>query len=269
MSRFVRFAHRGTPRYGVVDDTDISLIEPHPFGAWERTGDRIDVAGLRLLAPVIPTKVVCAGRNFTDHAAEMGSTVSEEPVLFLKPSSAVIGPGEPIVYPTGLTEEVHHEAELAVVVGRTLTRATPSEAAEAVLGYTAANDVTARDLQRREDQWTRAKGFDTFLPLGPSISTDLDPSDARVTCSVDGEVRQDGTTRALVMDVPTLLSTISQVMTLLPTDVVLTGTPAGVGPIHPGDVVEVTVAGVGSLVNPVVDRLRGADAGVEVRKDAR
>lgn len=254
MSRFVRFAHQGQPRYGVVDEAQIALIDPHPFGRWERTGDTVELAGLKLLAPVIPTKVVCVGRNYADHAAEMGGDVPAEPLLFLKPSSAVIGPGEPIVYPTGMTEEVHHEAELAVVVGRTLARATPAEAAEAILGYTAANDVTARDLQRRDGQWARAKGFDTFLPLGPSIATDLDLADVRVSCRVDGDLRQDGTTKDLVFDVPTLLSTISQVMTLLPTDVVLTGTPAGVGPIHPGEVVEVAVDGVGSLVNPVVDR---------------
>ena len=255
MSRFVRFAHQGTPRYGVVDDARISIIDPHPFTArWERTGEQVELAGLRLLAPVIPTKVVCVGRNYADHAAEMGGEVPAQPLLFLKPSSAVIGPGEAIQYPTGMTDEVHHEAELAVVLGRTLQRATPEEASDAILGYTAANDVTARDLQRRDDQWTRAKGFDTFLPLGPSIATDLDLTDTRVMCRVDGVVRQDGTTRDMVLDVATLLATISQVMTLLPTDVVLTGTPAGVGPITPGDVVEVDVAGVGSLVNPVVAR---------------
>jgi 2-keto-4-pentenoate hydratase/2-oxohepta-3-ene-1,7-dioic acid hydratase in catechol pathway len=253
-TRFVRFVHGGSPHFGVVDDDHIAVIDPHPFGAWERTGERVELAGLKLLAPVIPTKVVCVGKNYADHAAEMGGEVPTEPLLFLKPSSAVIGPGEPIVIPTDLTSEVHHEAELAVVIGRTLSRATPDQAADAVLGYTAANDVTARDLQRRDGQWTRAKGFDTFLPLGPSIAAGLDIGDIRVSCRVDGVVRQDGTTRDLVFDVPTLLSTISQVMTLLPTDVVLTGTPAGVGPIEPGNVVEVAVEGIGSLVNPVVAR---------------
>lgn len=256
MSRFVRFVHQGMPRYGVVDEARVSLIDPHPFGRWERTGEQVDLAGMKLLAPVIPTKVVCVGKNYADHAAEMGGEVPVEPLLFLKPSSAVIGPGEAIQYPTGLTEEVHHEAEVAVVVGRTLQRATPEEAAEAILGYTAANDVTARDLQRQDDQWTRAKGFDTFLPLGPSIATEADSHDLQVVCRVDGVVRQDGTTKDLIVDPATLLSTISQVMTLLPTDVVLTGTPAGVGPIHPGNVVEVEVSGVGSLVNPVVERPR-------------
>ena len=255
MSRFVRFAHQGQPRYGVVDDARIELIDPHPFTPrWERTGEYVDLAGLRLLAPVIPTKVICVGKNYAGHAAEMGGEVPSDPLFFLKPSSSVIGPNEPIQVPTDLTEEVHHEAELAVVVGSTIQRATPDEAAEGILGYTAANDVTARDWQRREDQWFRAKAFDTFLPLGPSIATDLDLADTAVVCRVDGAVRQDGSTRDLVVDVPTLLAQISQVTTLLPTDVVLTGTPAGVGPIEPGDVVEVEVGGVGSLVNPVVAR---------------
>ncbi len=255
MSRFVRFSHQGQPRYGIVDDARIAVIDPHPFTPrWERTGEHVELAGLRLLAPVIPTKVVCVGKNYADHAAEMGGEVPAEPLLFLKPSSAVIGPGESIQYPTGMTDEVHHEAELAVVIGNTLQRATPERAADAILGYTAANDVTARDLQRRDDQWTRAKGFDTFLPLGPSIATDLDLADTPVVCRVDGIVRQEGSTKDLVVDVPTLLATISHVMTLLPTDVVLTGTPAGVGPIHPGNVVEVEVGGIGSLVNPVVAR---------------
>lgn len=254
MTRFVRFAGPAGPRYGIVDDAAIEVIDPHPFGRYDRTGERVPLAGLRLLAPVIPTKVVCVGKNYADHAAEMGGEVPAEPLLFLKPSSAVIGPGEPIEIPTHLTSEVHHEAELAVVVGRTLRRASPEEAAAAVLGYTAANDVTARDLQRRDGQWTRAKGFDTFLPLGPAIATDLDPSNLSVICRVDGIVRQDGTTADLVTDVAHLLAHISEVMTLLPTDVVLTGTPAGVGPIRPGQTVEVDIAGIGSLVNPVVER---------------
>lgn len=252
--RFVRFVHDGTPSYGVVDGSIIAVIDPHPFGTWERTGQTVDLAGLRLLAPVIPTKVVCVGGNYADHAAEMGTPVPAEPLLFLKPSSAVIGPGEAIQYPTRITSEVHHEGEMAVVVGRTLRRATPAQAAEAVLGITAANDVTARDLQRSDGQWSRAKGFDTFLPLGPSIATGVDLADVRVICRVDGVLRQDGTTADLVFDVPTLLAHISQVMTLLPTDVVLTGTPSGVGPIVSGNVVEVEVSGVGSLVNPVVAR---------------
>lgn len=254
MARIVRFADGGTPRYGIVEGTEVQVIEPHPFTRHGPTGESVPLEGLRLLAPVIPSKIVCVGRNYRDHAAELDNEVPTEPLLFLKPSSSVIGPGEPIRYPMGLTSEVHHEAELAVVIGSLLSQVTPSEARRGIYGFTAANDVTARDLQRAEDQWTRAKGFDSFCPLGPAISTDVDPADLRVRCLVDGEVRQDGSTADLVFDVPTLVSYISQVMTLLPSDVILTGTPAGVGPIEPGQRVRVEIDGIGVLENPVVER---------------
>jgi 2-keto-4-pentenoate hydratase/2-oxohepta-3-ene-1,7-dioic acid hydratase in catechol pathway len=253
-TRVVRVQHAGTPRYGVLDGTEVALIDPHPFSPYRMTGDRLPVQGLQLLAPVIPSKVVCVGKNYRDHAAEMGGEVPDQPLLFLKPSSSVIGPGEPIRLPTDVSDEVHHEAELAVVVGALLQRVSPEQAAAGVLGYTCANDVTARDLQRTEGQWFRAKGFDSFCPLGPAIATGIDASDLRVRCLVDGEVRQDGTTADLVWDVPTLLSEISQVTTLLPSDVVLTGTPAGVGPLAPGQRVRVEIDGIGVLDNPVVDR---------------
>lgn len=252
--RFVRHAAPEGPRFGVVEHDGVRAIDGHPFGEWQPTGEQVPLDTLRLLAPIIPTKVVGVGRNYADHAAEMGGDVPDAPLLFLKPSSAIVGPGDAIMYPTELTSEVHHEAELAVVVGRQLSRATPDEAAAGILGYTAANDVTARDLQRAEPQWTRGKGMDTFLPLGPAIATDLDLSDTRVVGRVNGEIRQDGNTADLVFDVAHLLSYISQAMTLLPTDIVLTGTPAGVGPVVPGDAVEVEIAGIGSLVNPVVER---------------
>lgn len=254
MTRFVRYAMPDGPRFGVVDETGVRAIDGHPFGNWTDTGEQVALDTLRLLAPMIPTKVIAVGRNYADHAAEMGGDLPEQPLLFFKPTSAIVGPGDPVRIPTDLTSEVHHEAEVAVVVSRQLSRATPAEAAEAVLGVTAANDVTARDLQRAEPQWTRGKGIDTFLPLGPAIATGLDLDDLRVVARVNGEVRQDGTTADLVFDVPTLLSFISQAITLLPTDIVLTGTPAGVGPIVPGDTVEVEVDGVGSLVNPVIAR---------------
>ncbi len=254
MTRFVRYATSDGPRFGVVDDQGVRAIEGHPFGGWEDTGQQVPLDTLRLLAPMIPTKVVAVGRNYADHAAELGGDVPEEPLLFFKPTSTIVGPGDPVQIPTELTQEVHHEAEVAVVVSRQLSRATPEEAAEAILGVTAANDVTARDLQRAEPQWARAKGIDTFLPLGPAVATGLDLDAVRVVGRVNGEVRQDGTTADLVFDIPTLLSFISQAITLLPTDIVLTGTPAGVGPIVPGDTVEVEVEGVGSLVNPVIAR---------------
>lgn len=257
MPRYVRVATEDGPRFGVVDGAEVALLDGHPFSDVTRSGERVGMEGLRLLAPVIPTKVVAVGRNYAAHAEELGNTVAaqdEMPLLFLKPSSSVIGPGEPIQLPSDLSEEVHHEAELAVVVGRILSRATPDEAAEAVFGYTCGNDVTARDIQRTEAQWFRAKGFDTFCPLGPAIATDLDASDLRVRCLVDGEVRQDGTTADMLLGVPELLAEISQVMTLLPSDVVLTGTPAGVGPLHAGETVGVEIDGIGALLNPVVDR---------------
>ena len=256
MARVVRFASETGPRYGLVQDREVAVIEPHPFAAHHPTGETVPLEGLQLLAPVIPSKIVCVGRNYRDHAAEMGGDVPAEPLLFTKPATAVIGPGQPIRYPSDLTSEVHHEAELAVVIGALLSQVTPEEAKLGIYGFTAANDVTARDLQRSDGQWTRAKGFDTFCPLGPAISTDIDPHDVGIRCSVNGEVRQDGTTRDLVFDVPTLVSYISQVMTLLPTDVILTGTPAGVGPIVPGDVVRVEIDGIGALENPVVERRR-------------
>ena len=254
MARIVRFADGETPRYGILEGTEVQVIEPHPFTRHGPTGEIVPLEGLRLLAPVIPSKIVCVGRNYREHAAELDHEVPSEPLLFLKPSSAVIGPGDAIRYPTGLTSEVHHEAELAVVIGSLLSQVTPSQAKRGIYGFTAANDVTARDLQRSEDQWTRAKGFDSFCPLGPAISTDVDPADLRVRCLVDGEVRQDGSTADLVFDVPTLVSYISQVMTLLPSDVILTGTPAGVGPIEPGQRVRVEIDGIGALENPVVER---------------
>jgi 2-keto-4-pentenoate hydratase/2-oxohepta-3-ene-1,7-dioic acid hydratase in catechol pathway len=216
------------------------------------TGETIPLSDARLVAPVLPrSKVVGVGRNYREHAAELGNEVPEEPLLFLKPNTAVIGPGEPIVLPHQ-SEDVHHEAELAVVIGR-ICRDVPLERVpEVILGYTCANDVTARDLQKRDGQWARAKGFDSFCPLGPWIETDLDPTDLEITCSVGLQLRQSGRTSQMIHDVPTLVSYISAAFTLLPGDVVLTGTPAGVGPIVDGDDVTVSVEGIGELTNRVV-----------------
>ncbi|MBW3619090.1 MAG: fumarylacetoacetate hydrolase family protein [Actinobacteria bacterium] len=243
----------------MVDGGEVAVLEPHPFGPHGPTGETVPLEGLQLLAPVIPSKIVCVGRNYVDHAAELGNEVPAEPLLFTKPATSVIGPGQRILYPADLSDEVHHEAELAVVIGAILSRVSPAEARRGIYGFTAANDVTARDLQRSDGQWTRAKGFDTFCPLGPAIATDIDPHDVGVRCLVNGDLRQDGTTRDLVFDVPTLVSYISQAMTLLPTDVVLTGTPAGVGPLVPGDTVRVEIDGIGALENTVVERSRTVD----------
>ena len=239
--------------YGVVEGEAVALLSSHPFGAFEPDGRVLPLADVRLVAPVLPSKIVAVAKNYADHAREMGGEVPAAPMIFLKPSTSVIGPGEPIALPWQ-SEQVEHEAELAVVIGR-LCRDVPEErVAEVVLGYTCANDVTARDLQRTDGQWGRAKGFDTFCPLGPWIETDLDTDDAAITCRVDGDVRQSGSTGDMVRDVAELVSWVSSVMTLLPGDVILTGTPAGVGPLRAGDEVSVTIDGIGTLTNPVIDR---------------
>jgi 2-keto-4-pentenoate hydratase/2-oxohepta-3-ene-1,7-dioic acid hydratase in catechol pathway len=214
-------------------------------------GSTMSLSQVTLLAPVQPSKVVCVGRNYRAHARELGNEVPAEPLIFLKPPSAVVGPEEGIRCPED-SREVHHEGEIAVVVGRTLSRATPAEARLAVFGCTCLNDVTARDIQRAEKQFTRAKGFDTFCPIGPVVESALDPLDLTVVCRVNGAERQRGHTREMAFDPYFLLSWISRVMTLLPGDVVATGTPEGVGVLRPGDRVEVEVSGVGVLGNPVV-----------------
>lgn len=256
MARVVRFSHPGspTPAYGVVDEGRIEVIEPHPFTVHRRTGRTYAIEEVRLLAPVLPSKIVAVGKNYLDHVAEMGGEAPPDPLLFLKPSTAVIGPFDAIRIPAELTDEVHHEGELAVVIGRLVSQLTPEQARDAIYGFTIGNDVTARDLQRREGQWTRAKGMDTFCPLGPAISTDVDPFDAHIRVTVDGELRQDGSTAEMVRDVLQLVAYVSQAMTLLPGDVVLTGTPSGVGPIVPGQTVRVEIEGIGVLENPVEAR---------------
>jgi len=229
----------------------VAEIEGHPFGQLRFSGQRWALADVRLLSPILPSKVVCVGRNYAEHAAESGSEVPAEPLLFLKPSTSVIGPQDTIRLPTQ-SQRVEHEAELAVVIGAPgARRVDRAGAAQAIFGYTCANDVTARDLQRSDGQWTRAKGFDSFCPLGPWIVTGLGASDLEVRCEVGEEVRQLGRTRDMVFDPATLISYISHVMTLLPGDVVLTGTPAGVSALADGDTVTVTIEGIGALVNRV------------------
>jgi 2-keto-4-pentenoate hydratase/2-oxohepta-3-ene-1,7-dioic acid hydratase in catechol pathway len=236
----------------VVEGETVVAIDGHPFGEINRTDQRWAVADVRLLSPILPSKVVCVGRNYAEHAAEHGSEVPKEPLLFLKPSTSVIGPHDAIRLPPQ-SKQVEHEAELAVVIGASgARRLDRSAASSAIFGYTCANDVTARDLQRSDGQWTRAKGFDSFCPLGPWIDTSVDVSDAEVRCEVNEEVRQLGRTKDLVFDVPTLISYVSHIMTLLPGDVILTGTPAGVSPLHSGDVVTVRIEGLGELRNPVL-----------------
>jgi 2-keto-4-pentenoate hydratase/2-oxohepta-3-ene-1,7-dioic acid hydratase in catechol pathway len=236
-----------------VGSLTVAEIDKIPFEEVRYTGKRWALPDVRLLAPIFSSKVVCVGRNYAEHAAELGNEVPKEPLIFLKPSTSVIGPNDAIRLPPQ-SKQVEHEAELAVVIGvgpgpaRRLDRAA---AEKVIFGYTCANDVTARDLQKADVQFTRAKGFDSFCPLGPWITTGLDVSDLEVRCEVSDEVRQIGRTKDLVFDIPTLVSYVSHVMTLLPGDVILTGTPAGVGPLTAGDTVTVRIEGIGELTNPV------------------
>jgi 2-keto-4-pentenoate hydratase/2-oxohepta-3-ene-1,7-dioic acid hydratase in catechol pathway len=259
--RIARFTNGEDPRYAVVEgeagSETLAVISGDPlFQTVQLTGERIplDGDGVRLLAPVIPrSKVVAVGRNYAEHAAEMGNEVPKEPLLFFKPNTSVIGPGDPIVLPSQ-SSNVHFEGELAIVIGRLCKDVPPERVSEVVLGYTIANDVTARDLQKLDGQWARAKGFDTFCPLGPYLVTDIDPSDLRLTTKVNGKTLQDGRTSQLIHDITAIVTYVTAAFTLLPGDVILTGTPAGVGPIVEGDRVEVEIEGMGVLSNPVVGR---------------
>jgi 2-keto-4-pentenoate hydratase/2-oxohepta-3-ene-1,7-dioic acid hydratase in catechol pathway len=218
------------------------------------TGERAALEEVRLLAPVIPrSKVIGIGKNYAEHAREMGGEAPAEPLMFLIPNTAVVGPDDPVVMPAA-TSEVHYEGELAVVIGRICKDVPVERVRDVVFGYTCANDVTARDLQRSDGQWARAKGFDTFCPLGPWVETDLDTSALRITTRRDGEVVQDGTTADMIHSVADLVCYVSKAFTLLPGDVILTGTPAGVGPVASGQRVEVEVEGIGTLANPFVRR---------------
>jgi 2-keto-4-pentenoate hydratase/2-oxohepta-3-ene-1,7-dioic acid hydratase in catechol pathway len=228
------------------------LLEGQPFGEYRRLEAVIPLKAVKLLAPIVPGKIICIGRNYEDHAHEMGVEVGEIPILFMKPPSSVIGPGAPIVYPPQ-SRQVEHEGELAVVIGKKGRWILPENAGQHILGYTIANDVTARDLQRRDGQWTRGKGFDTFCPMGPWIETELDAVDVLITVKVNNELRQMASSHEMVFTIQQLIAFISSVMTLEAGDVILTGTPAGTGPLNPGDLVEVNIEGIGTLQNPIVE----------------
>ncbi len=251
--RLVRFRYGDRIATGAIDQgsDDIRILRGTFFEDPVPTGEQVPLADVRLLAPVLPSKLVCVGKNYAAHAAEFGMTVPDEPLLFLKPSTAVIGPGDPIQL-LPISNRVDYEGELAVVIGRIARGVRAEDAYGYILGYTCANDVTLRDLQHTNDQWTRAKGFDGSCPLGPWIQTVLDPIDLRVETRLNGEIRQGAQTSDMVFGVATLVEYITQFMTLLPGDVLLTGTPEGVGRLAAGDVVEVEVEGVGTLLNPVV-----------------
>lgn len=246
-------------RWGLlVDDLVYSLLRAPYLGLDKDDEYRPAVSGapyrlaeVQLLAPVTPTKIACVGRNYAEHAAELGNEVPSEPLIFLKPPTTVIGPGDAVVYP-GISERVDHEGELGVVIGRRCRNVSEADAHRCIFGYTVANDVTARDLQKKDGQWTRAKGFDTFAPVGPWIDTTFDPTNRTLRCLVNGAVRQQSTTALMVYSIPRIIAHVSRFMTLEPGDLILTGTPSGIGPVQPGDVMTVEIEGLGSISNPVV-----------------
>ncbi|KSU57701.1 DUF2437 domain-containing protein [Gordonia sp. JH63] len=238
---------------GDGDDAVVKEIAEHPFGTPTFTGRSWKLADVRVLAPILASKVICIGKNYAAHAAEMGGEAPADPVIFLKPNTSIIGPEVPIVRPPS-SQRVDYEGELAAVIGRPCKDVKAAQAKDVILGYTVANDVTARDHQQADGQWTRGKGYDTFCPLGPWIDTSLDPSDVELVTELDGEVKQRTRTSLMLHDVGEIVEWISRVMTLLPGDVILTGTPEGVGPMVAGQRISVTVDGIGTLSNPVVDK---------------
>ncbi|MTE22932.1 fumarylacetoacetate hydrolase family protein [Microbacterium sp. ZXX196] len=252
--KIARFSHKDAIRFGIVDGTELVVLAGDPMLAgFDTTGERVSLGDVALLAPVIPrSKVVCVGRNYRAHAEELGNDVPAEPLLFFKPNTSVIGPGDSIVRPPQ-TNDTQWEGELAVVIGSIAKNVPAADAHQVIFGYTVANDVTARDLQGPDRQWARAKGMDTFCPLGPAIETDLDLASEQIITRVNGEERQRGSFSDLIFSIPEIIEYVSAAFTLLPGDVILTGTPEGVGPFVAGDVVEVEVPGIGVLRNPARD----------------
>jgi 2-keto-4-pentenoate hydratase/2-oxohepta-3-ene-1,7-dioic acid hydratase in catechol pathway len=260
--RIARFVHDGSIAWGVVEgppgagseapfeSLTVAAIKDHPMGPIEFTGHRFAINDVRLLAPILPSKVIAIGRNYAAHAAELGNDLPERPLIFLKPSTSVIGTQDVIRLPAD-SDQVEHEAELALVIGRVAKDLPRERALSAVFGYTCANDVTARDQQRQDGQFTRAKGYDSFCPIGPWIETVFDPSAVRVRALVNGQTKQDGNTKDMIFDIATIVSFMSHVMTLVPGDIILTGTPEGVSRIVDGDTVRVVIDGIGELINPV------------------
>lgn len=246
-----RFLAGDAARWGVMGRNDVEELLPDPFGPYALTGLRWPLKKIRLLPPAQPTKIVAVGVNYADHAKEFKKTPGREPLIFLKPPSAVIGPGDPIRRPA-VSRQVDFEGELALVVGRRARHVSPAHAGRFILGHTLMNDVTARDLQRSDGQWSRAKGFDTFAPLGPWIVTGLPPKNLRIQTLVNGRLRQSSPLSRMIFPIPRLIAFITQAMTLEPGDVISTGTPAGVGPLKRGDRVEVRARGLGALSNPVL-----------------
>jgi len=250
--RIVRYQTKNDPaRYGWLLENKIGSIEGDIFGEYRRLEADTPLGEVKLLAPAQPSKILCIGRNYAEHAREQEAEVPRVPLLFLKPPSAILNPGEPIVLPRQ-SQQVEHEAELVVVVGKRGRNITTDESHDFIFGYTVGNDVTARDLQKTDGQWSRAKGFDTFCPFGPWIDTEFDPSDAIITCKVSGQPRQMASSRDMIFNVNELIAYLSSIMTLEPGDIIFTGTPSGTGALQPGDIVEVEIEGLGKLINPVI-----------------
>ena len=250
--KIARFRLNDELLFGIVDGPELVVLKGHPLvNNYETTGQRVPLKEVKLLAPTMPSKVVCIGKNFAAHAAEIGEDVPEEPLIFLKPNSAIVGPGDAIVIPK-LSKQIELEAELVIVIGEMTKDVSLEDAMSKVWGFTIANDVTARDLQFSDGQWARSKAFDTFCPLGPWIETEFVPEDQIIESRVNGEVRQHASLSEMIHNVPAIINHVSEVMTLLPGDIILTGTPAGIGLIQAGEIIECEVEGIGTLVSPVI-----------------
>lgn len=250
--RVARFSLNGEPRFGILDGPELVVLKGHPLvHGYDTTGERIALKEVKLLAPTIPSKIVCIGKNYADHAKELGIAPNDEPTIFFKPSSSIIGPGDSIVLPKQ-SNQVELEIELAIVIGQITKNVSEAAALEHVWGFTIANDVTARDLQFTDDQWARSKAFDTFCPIGPWIETEFFPDDQVLESRIDGEVKQQAPISLMLHGVQKIISYVSQNMTLLPGDVIITGTPAGIARIQSGDVIECEIEGIGTLLNPVI-----------------
>jgi 2-keto-4-pentenoate hydratase/2-oxohepta-3-ene-1,7-dioic acid hydratase in catechol pathway len=252
--KIIQFIENGDTsiRTGFIEDETVIEVNGDIFGPYEQAGPILKLDNVSIEAPCRPSKIICLGLNYRDHAEELGFNLPTEPMIFMKPPSAVVGPGKPIIYPT-MSRRLDYEAELAVVIGRRARHVSASTAREYILGYTCLNDVTARDLQKPDGRWTMAKGFDTFCPIGPAIITDSDPSDLRIQAFLNGEQKQNSRTSQLVFGIDDLVAYISNVMTLEPGDLIATGTPSGIGPMNPGDEIEIRIQGIGSLVNTIVE----------------
>jgi 2-keto-4-pentenoate hydratase/2-oxohepta-3-ene-1,7-dioic acid hydratase in catechol pathway len=249
--KVARFSNGAEPRYGIVDGPELVVLKGHPLVAgYQTTGERIPLKGVKLLAPTIPSKIVCIGKNFADHAAEIGEEVTAEPLIFFKPSSAIVGHGDAIVIPPQ-SKQVELEAELCLVIGKLAKNVSEEKALEYLWGVTIANDVTARDLQFGDGQWARSKGFDTFCPLGPWVETEFLPDGQVIESRINGEVRQNVAISEMVHNIPSIISYVSKNMSLLPGDIILTGSPAGISVINSGDMIECEIEGIGILSNPV------------------